>query len=123
TVAAVAVMRVKGVEWFKAQGANGASGLKFIGISGHVVRPGVYEIAMGTPVRKVIDHAGGVLGGRALKAFAPSGPSSGYLPASMVDVSLDFASLQKAGSMLGSGATVICAGGSCMLDVALHRVP
>ena len=77
---------------------------------------------MGTPVREVIDHAGGVLGGRALKAFAPSGPSSGYLPASMTGVSLDFASLQKAGSMLGSGAIVVCAEGTCMLDMALNSV-
>src|SRR2546427_4476615 len=122
TFACVPLILVKGVEWFKAQGANGASGLKFIGISGHVARPGVYEIAMGTPVREVIDHAGGVLGGRALKAFAPSGPSSGYLPASMAGVSLDFASLQKAGSMLGSGAIVVCAEGTCMLDMALNSV-
>ena len=122
TFASVPLILVKGVEWFKAQGANGASGIKFVGISGHVARPGVYEIAMGTPVREVIDHAGGVLGGRALKAFAPSGPSSGYLPASMAGVSLDFASLQKAGSMLGSGAIVVCAEGTCMLDMALNSV-
>ena len=63
-----------------------------------------------------------MLAGRPLKAFAPSGPSSGYLPASMVDVSLDFASLQKAGSMLGSGALVVCAEGTCMLDMALNSV-
>ncbi len=123
TFACVPLILVKGVEWFKAQGANGASGLKFIGVSGHVARPGVYEVAMGTTIREVIDHhAGGMLAGRPLKAFAPSGPSSGYLPASMVDVSLDFASLQKAGSMLGSGALVVCAEGTCMLDMALNSV-
>ena len=113
----------RGVEWFKSQGRSGASGLKFVGVSGHVVRPGVYEIAMGTPARSVIfEAAGGILGGRALKAFAPSGPSSGYLPASMVDVPLDFKSLQQAGSMLGSGAIVVCAEGTCMLDMALNAV-
>src|SRR5207247_1724460 len=79
--------------------------------------PGGYEIAMGTGAREVIvERAGGVLDGRALKAFAPSGASSGYLPASMVDVPLDFKSLQQAGSMLGSGAIVVCADGTCMLD-------
>ena len=57
-----------------------------------------------------------------LKAFAPSGPSSGYLPASMVDVRLDFKSLAAAGSMLGSGAIVVCAEGRCMLDMALNAV-
>ena len=123
TFAFVPLILVKGVASFKALGANGASGLKFVGISGHVVRPGVYEIPMGAPVREVLyERAGGVLGGRALKAFAPSGPSSGYLPASMVDVPLDFVSLQKAGSMLGSGAIVVCAEGTCMLDMALNSV-
>ena len=56
--------------------------------------------------------------GKQLKAFAPSGPSSGYLPISMADVRLDFKSLAAAGSMLGSGAIVVCAEGRCMLDMA-----
>ena len=123
TFAFVPLILRNGVEWFKRQGRSGAPGLKFVGISGHVVRPGVYEIAMGTPAREVIfEQAGGILDGRALKAFAPSGPSSGYLPASMVDVPLDFKSLQQAGSMLGSGAIVVCAEGTCMLDMALNAV-
>ena len=57
-----------------------------------------------------------------LKAFAPSGPSSGYLPASMVDVHIDFKSLAAAGSMMGSAAIVVCAEGRCMLDMALNAV-
>jgi NADH:ubiquinone oxidoreductase subunit F (NADH-binding)/NADH:ubiquinone oxidoreductase subunit E len=123
TFAFVPLILRNGVEWFKRQGRAGAPGLKFVGVSGHVVRPGVYEVAMGTPAREVIfERAGGVLDGRALKAFAPSGPSSGYLPASMVDVPLDFKSLQQAGSMLGSGAIVVCAEGTCMLDMALNAV-
>jgi len=78
---------------------------------------------MGTPMSKVIfGHAGGVRGGRRLKAFAPSGPSSGYLPASMVDVRLDFKALADAGSMLGSGAIVVCDEETCMLDMALNAV-
>ncbi len=123
TFTSVPLILIKGVANFKAQGSGVAPGIKFVGISGHVVRPGVYEIAMGTPARQVIfDLAGGVTDGRALKAFAPSGPSSGYLPASMVDVSLDFKTLAQAGSMLGSGAIVVCAEGTCMLDMALNSV-
>ena len=123
TFACVPQILMKGVEWFKAQGLAGAPGLKFVGVSGHVARPGVYEIRMGTPARDVIlGLAGGVPGGRKLKAFAPSGPSSGYLPASMLDVPLDFKSLAQAGSMLGSGAIVVCAEGTCMLDMALNAV-
>ena len=121
TFANVAPILVRGVDWYKAQGVGGSSGLKFIGVSGDVVRPGVYEVPMGTPVSELIfNHAGGVIEGKKLKAFAPSGPSSGYLPASMVDIRLDFKALAEAGSMLGSGALVVCAEGTCMLDMALN---
>ena len=87
------------------------------------VNPGVFEVPMGTSMREVLfTHAGGIRGGRTLKAFAPSGPSSGYLPASMVDVRLDFKALADAGSMLGSGAIVVCDDSHCMLDMALNAV-
>jgi NADH:ubiquinone oxidoreductase subunit F (NADH-binding)/NADH:ubiquinone oxidoreductase subunit E len=113
----------RGIDWFVAQGAGGTRGLKFVGVSGHVTRPGIFEVPMGVPMREVIfDHAGGIRGGRQLKAFAPSGPSSGYLPASMVDVRLDFKALAEAGSMLGSGAIVVCDDTTCMLDMALNAV-
>ncbi len=121
TFSNVPTILVRGVDWYKAQGLGGAAGLKFIGVSGDVVRPGVYEVPMGTPVSDLIfKFGGGVPGGKKLKAFAPSGPSSGYLPASMADVRLDFKSLADAGSMLGSGALVVCADDRCMLDMALN---
>ena len=78
-----AAILARGVEWYKAQGTNGSIGLKFVGISGDVVRPGVFEVPMGTSYRDLIFK----LCGRCdrwqetLLAFAPSGPSSGYLPA------------------------------------------
>jgi NADH:ubiquinone oxidoreductase subunit F (NADH-binding)/NADH:ubiquinone oxidoreductase subunit E len=113
----------RGIDWFVAQGSSGSRGLKFVGVSGHVARPGIFEVSMGVPMREVIfNHAGGVRGGRQLKAFAPSGPSSGYLPASMIDVRLDFKALAEAGSMLGSGAIVVCDDTTCMLDMALNAV-
>ena len=113
----------RGVEWYKAAGRNGSRGFKFVGVSGHAARPGVFEVPLGITMREVLfDCAGGVRGGRALKAFAPSGPSSGYLPASMADVRLDFKSLAEAGSMLGSGAIVVCDDTTCMLDMALNAV-
>jgi formate dehydrogenase beta subunit len=117
------VILARGPEWFRGQGKSGASGLKFVGISGDVVRPGVYEIGMGTPAREVIfDRAGGVAGGRPLKAWAPSGPSSGFLPPSLLDTPLDFDSLARAGSMLGSGALLALSDEACMLDMALNAV-
>ena len=123
TFANVPQILTKGVDWYKAQGQGGAAGLKFVGISGDVRNPGVFEIPMGLPMSEVIFNlAGGIMGGKKLKAFAPSGPSSGYLPASKVDVRLDFKSLAAIGSMLGSGAIVVCAEGRCMLDMALNAV-
>ena len=78
---------------------------------------------MGTTYSELIqDYAGGILDSRALLAFAPSGPSSGYLPASMADLPLDWNALAAAGSMVGSGAIVVCAEGRCMLDMALNAV-
>ncbi|MCI0538242.1 MAG: NAD(P)H-dependent oxidoreductase subunit E, partial [Verrucomicrobiales bacterium] len=113
----------RGLDWYRAQGQGGAAGLKFIGVSGDVVQPGVFEVAMGTPASDLIfKRAGGLQPGKKLKAFAPSGPSSGYLPASMADVRLDFDSLKAVGSMLGSGALVVCADDTCMLDMALNAV-
>ena len=121
TFANVPSILMRGADWHKAQGLAGTAGLKFIGVSGDVVRPGVYEVPMGTPVSELISHyAGGLPSGKKLKAFAPSGPSSGFLPAAMADARLDFKSLADAGSMLGSGALVVFAEGTCMLDMALN---
>jgi NADH:ubiquinone oxidoreductase subunit F (NADH-binding)/NADH:ubiquinone oxidoreductase subunit E len=123
TFANVPQILARGAEWYKAAGVGGSRGLKFVGVSGHVMRPGVYEVPMGTAIGNVIyGNAGGIRGGRALKAFAPSGPSSGYLPASMADVRLDFKALAEVGSMLGSGAIVVCDETTCMLDMALTAV-
>jgi formate dehydrogenase beta subunit len=117
------VILTRGAEWFKSQGTNGAFGMKFVGISGDVNRPGIYEVPMGTKYSQLIhEYAGGMLEGRNLLAYAPSGPSSGYLPASMADLPLDWNAVAAAGSMVGSGAIVVCADGRCMLDMALNAV-
>jgi NADH:ubiquinone oxidoreductase subunit F (NADH-binding)/NADH:ubiquinone oxidoreductase subunit E len=123
TFANVPQILARGVEWFKSQGQGSSRGLKFVGVSGRVANPGIFEVPSGIPMREVLfKYAGGIRGGRSLKAFAPSGPSSGYLPASMVDVRLDFKALADAGSMLGSGAIVVCDDTTCMLDMALNAV-
>lgn len=117
-----AILR-RGAEWFRSQGINGAAGRKYIALSGHVNRPGVYEIPLGTRIRDLIDNeGGGVSGGRKLKAFSPGGTSSGFLPASMSEIPLDFKPLADAGSMLGSGAVIVLAEGTDMVDLALNAV-
>jgi NADH:ubiquinone oxidoreductase subunit F (NADH-binding) len=117
------VILARGPEWFKAQGKGGSVGMKFVGVSGDVNRPGVFEVPMGTKYSELIyQNAGGISGNRNLLAFAPSGPSSGYLPAAMADLPLDWNAVAAAGSMVGSGAIVVCAEGRCMLDMALNAV-
>ena len=121
TFATVILMR--GVDWFKAQGRNGAAGMKFVGISGDVNHPGIFEVPMGISYEELLqNYAGGILDNRALLAFAPSGPSSGYLPASMTNLPLDWNAVAAAGSMVGSGAIVVVGEGRCMLDMALNAV-
>ncbi|HLK31890.1 MAG TPA: NADH-ubiquinone oxidoreductase-F iron-sulfur binding region domain-containing protein, partial [Terriglobales bacterium] len=118
-----AAILLRGASWYKAQGLNGSAGLKFVGVSGDVERPGVFEVPMGTSYYDLIYRfAGGISGGRQLLGFAPSGPSSGYLPAKMVNLPLDFNAVAAAGSMVGSGAIVVCAEDRCMLDMALNAV-
>ncbi|MGA9903482.1 MAG: NAD(P)H-dependent oxidoreductase subunit E [Terriglobales bacterium] len=115
------VILTRGADWYKSQGKNGSVGMKFVGISGDVNRPGIFEVPMGTTYGELIhENAGGITDGRKLLAFAPSGPSSGYLPSSMTDLPLDWNAVAAAGSMVGSGAIVVCAEGRCMLDMALN---
>jgi NADH:ubiquinone oxidoreductase subunit F (NADH-binding)/NADH:ubiquinone oxidoreductase subunit E len=123
TFTVVTAILVHGLDWYKAQGLNGLAGLKFVAVSGDVQRPGIFEVPMGISYHDLIyKHAGGILGDRKLLGFAPSGPSSGYLPAEMTKLPLDFNALAAAGSMVGSGAIVVCAEGRCMLDMALNSV-
>jgi formate dehydrogenase beta subunit len=119
----VPVILARGLDWFKTAGRNGSAGVKFVGVSGDVVRPGVFEVPMGMPYRELIEEqAGGVPPGRTFKSFAPSGPAGGYLPARMADLPLDWNAMTQAGATVGSGAIVVCDDRACMLDMALNSV-
>jgi NADH:ubiquinone oxidoreductase subunit F (NADH-binding)/NADH:ubiquinone oxidoreductase subunit E len=121
TFSLATVILGRGVEWYTAQGKNNSTGMKFVGLSGDVVKPGIYEVPMGTTYTELIyNYAGGIPDGKKLLGYAPSGPSSGYLPASMANLPLDWDAVAAAGSMVGSGAIVVCAEGRCMLDMALN---
>ena len=122
TLAAVPAILNRGVEWWKSAGTRGCHGYKFISVSGHVQNADVYQIPMGTTVRELIDTAGGMKEGKSLKAFAPGGASSNFLPADKVDTPIDFDHLADAGSMLGSGALFVVAEGTDMLDLATNVV-
>ncbi|HEY5328478.1 MAG TPA: NADH-ubiquinone oxidoreductase-F iron-sulfur binding region domain-containing protein [Acidobacteriaceae bacterium] len=113
----------KGGEWYRNFGRPGSPGVKFVGITGNVRQPGVFEVPMGITYRELIDDfAGGALEGREIVGFAPSGPSSGYLPASLLDTPLDWDKVKALQSMLGSGAVVVVDNTGCMLDMALTSV-
>jgi len=120
TFAHVPVIAERGAEWWKAQGVNGGTGIKFFAVSGHVEEPDVYCVAMGTTARELIDLAGGVSEGRELLAFQPGGASSNFLGPEQLDVPLDFGPLAEAGSMLGSGAVVVIAEGTDLLAAATN---
>lgn len=122
TLAMVPAIVSRGADWWKAQGLRGHHGLKFIGVSGAVERPGVFEIPMGTTVAELIAMAGGVKDGRPLKAFAPGGASSNFLPADVVDVEIDFESISEAGSMLGSAALIVIDDRTDMIEAAANVV-
>ena len=96
------------------------AGLKFFAVSGHVERPGVYCVPMGTTARELLDLAGGVSEGRNLGAIQPGGASSNFIGPDQLDVELDFGTLQAAGSMLGSGAMVVMAEGTDLLAAAVN---
>ena len=120
TLAWAPAICLRGPEWWRGQGVGEREGRKVVSVSGHVERPGVFEIPLGTTVAEVLEMAGGVAGGRRLKAFSPGGASSGLLPASMVDTPIDFGSFEKLGSMLGSGGLVFIAEGTGMLPLAAN---
>ena len=109
----------EGVERFKKLGTERSAGTKLISVSGHVARPGVYEVPMGMPLARFLDDcAGGMLGGRKLKAVIPGGSSVPVLTADEALVAnLDFESIAAAGSMLGSGGMIVIGDGACMVRV------
>jgi NADH-quinone oxidoreductase subunit F len=98
----------RGAAWFRTLGTESSPGNFLCGISGHVERPGVYEVPLGISARAIVeDLAGGIWKGRSLKAWFPGGSSTGVLPADMLDTPMDHDSVKAAGSMFGTGAMII----------------
>ena len=123
TYSFVPAILMHGDDAWKSVGTNGGTGWKFLSVSGHVERPGVYCVPMGTTVRELVDdHCGGMSGGREMKAFCPGGASAPFLPARLADTPLEWTAMQDAGSMLGSGAVIVVAEGTDMLDLAANVV-
>jgi len=122
TFAATPWIIAHGAETFLNLGRPNNGGTKIFSVSGHVERPGNYEVRLGTPFPKLLEMAGGVRGGRKLKAVIPGGSSMPVLPAEiMMQTDMDYDSIAKAGSMLGSGAVIVMDETTCMVR-ALQRL-
>ncbi len=116
TLANVPHIIVRGADWFKSIGTDERNtGPKLYAISGHVERPGTYEHAIGVPFREMLDAAGGMYRGGNLKAYIPGGASAPILGAEHIDLKMDFDSVAKAGSMLGSAAVIVMDDTTCLV--------
>ncbi len=116
TYASVPVILQNGAEWFLNLGKPNNGGCKIFSVSGHVNKPGNYEIPLGTPFNDLLAMAGGVRHGNKLKAVIPGGSSMPILPADiMMKLDMDFDSIQKAGSGLGSGGVIVMDETVCMV--------
>ncbi len=109
----------RGSEWYTTLGPKNNHGPKLFCLSGHVNKPGVYEYPMGMPLREMIDKAGGVIGGRPIKGVIPGGSSVPVLPPSALDTPMDFDSVVKAGSMLGSAGVMVIDDSVCIVRLAM----
>jgi len=122
SLASVPAILRNGAQWFKDLGCEGSGGTGIFSISGHVEKPGNYELSLGRPFQEVLDVAGGVRGGRTLKAVIPGGSSVPVVPAEVImNLTMDFDTLRGIGSGLGTCAMVVMDDTTCMVNM-LRRI-
>jgi len=121
TFANIPLIIAHGSEWFSRRGSEKSKGTAIFSLTARVANCGLIEVPMGTKLRQIIyDIGGGIPNGKAFKAVQTGGPSGGCLPASLLDMPVDFDSLTTAGSMMGSGGMVVMDEDTCMVDVARY---
>jgi len=119
TLANVPTILRNGPEWYASIGTERSKGTKVFALTGRVRNTGLVEVPMGISLREVVyDIGGGIIGGREFKAAQTGGPSGGCLPKSLLDIPLDYESLTRAGSIVGSGGLVVMDETTCMVDLA-----
>jgi len=122
TLASVPAIMRNGGQWFAELGRPNNGGTKIFAVSGHVQKPGNFEVPLGTPFRELLEMAGGLFPGRTLKAVIPGGSSVPVMPAeAIIDCDMDYDSLMKAGSMLGAGSVIVMDDTTCMVRT-LERI-
>jgi NADH-quinone oxidoreductase subunit F len=125
SLAAVTHIINRGADWYRSMGTEKSAGSKLFSLSGHINRPGNYEVPLGFSLRKLIyepEYGNGILGGKKLKGVIPGGASTPYLTPDMIDVGLDYESLAEAGSMLGSGAVIVFHEDTCVVWTILKLI-
>ena len=123
TFANIPVIVTHDLRWFASRGMESSKGTAIFSLVGKVNNTGLIEVPMGMTLRKIIyDIGGGIPGGKAFKAVQTGGPSGGCLPASLLDMPIDFDSLTAAGSIMGSGGMVVMDEDTCMVDVAHYFI-
>ena len=121
TLAAVPAILQHGAAWYRNIGTPNSPGTAIFSVVGDVLRPGLVEIPMGVTLRTLIfDICGGIPGKKKFKAVQIGGPSGGCIPEKLLDVPIEFGSLEAAGAMMGSGGMVVMNEDSCMVDVARY---
>ena len=111
----------KGSEWFSGIGTRNSKGTKIFSLVGKINNTGLVEVPMGISLREIIyEIGGGIKDGKEFKAVQTGGPSGGCIPSSMLDLPIDFDTLTKAGSMMGSGGMIVMDEDTCMVDVARY---
>jgi NADH-quinone oxidoreductase subunit F len=123
TWANIPVIIRQGSEWFSSIGTEKSKGTKIFSLVGKVKNTGLVEVPMGITLKEIIyDIGGGPQDGKAIKAVQTGGPSGGCIPASLFELPVDFDSLSRAGSMMGSGGMIVMDEGTCMVDVARYFI-
>ncbi len=120
SIASVPFIVRHGVDWFRQWGSEKSPGPKLFSLSGHVERPGQYEVPLGTTMRELLELAGGMRGGRPLKAFTPGGSSTPLLTGEHLDAPMDFEGMVEAGSLLGTAAIMVLDDSVCIVKTCLR---
>ena len=122
TFANVPSILQRGADWFAAIGTERSKGTKVFALAGKVRNTGLVEVAMGTPLRAIVEEMGGGAPGGTIKAVQTGGPSGGCVPSQHLDTPVDYEALQKLGSIMGSGGMIVMDEFDRMVDVARYFV-
>ncbi|MBC7766264.1 MAG: 4Fe-4S binding protein, partial [Hyphomonadaceae bacterium] len=119
TYANIPIIINNGAEWFASIGTEKSKGTKVFALGGKINNTGLVEVPMGTSLREIIEEiGGGIPNGKKFKAAQTGGPSGGCIPASLMDIEIDYDSLMSIGSMMGSGGLIVMDEDNCMVDIA-----